>query len=82
MNTLDQQKQQIQVLEAECSILRNTVYNLSKGSHLVASNYRMLVNSAQENLKKEDTVHQMMEDMDLGNQDSQPTNIGQDEAMS
>lgn len=82
MNTLDQQKQQIQVLEAECSILRNTVNNLSKGSHLVASNYRMLVNSAQEDLKKEDTVHQMMEDMDLGNQDSQPTNIGQDEAMS
>jgi hypothetical protein len=36
----------------------------------------MSVNSTQEDLKEEDIVHQMMEDMDLGNQDSHPTNIG------
>lgn len=63
-------------------MLRNMVGNLSKVSHSTASNYRMSVNSAQEDLKEEDTVHQMMENMDLGNQDSHPTNIGQDEAIS
>jgi hypothetical protein len=62
--------------------VRNMVCNLSKGSHSTASNYRMSVNLAQEDLKEEDTVHQMMEDMDLGNQDSHPTNIGQDEAIN
>jgi hypothetical protein len=60
---------------------RNMVCNLSKGSHLAITNYRMSMNSSQEVLKEEDNVHQMMEDMDLGNQDSHPTNIGQDEAI-
>jgi hypothetical protein len=61
-------------------MLRNMVSNLSKGSHSIASNHRMSVNSIQEGLKEEDIVHQMMEDMDLGNQDSHLSNIGQDEA--
>jgi hypothetical protein len=82
MNTLVQQKQQIQVLDTECSMLRNMVRNLSKGSHSAAFNYRMSVNSAQEDLEEEDTLHQTMEDMDLGSQDSHPTNIGQHEAIS
>lgn len=80
MDTLVQWKRQ--VLEAECSMLRNMVCNLGKGSHSVASNYRMSVNSTQEDLKEEDAVHQMMKDMDLGNQESHPTNIGQDEAIN
>jgi hypothetical protein len=40
----------------------------------------MLTNSIQANFKEEDTIHQMMEDMDLGNHDSHPSNIGQEEA--
>jgi hypothetical protein len=82
MDTLVQQKRQIQVLEVECSMLRNMVCNLSKGSHSAASNYRMSVNLTPDDLKEEETIHQMIEDMDLGNQESHPTNIGQDEALS
>lgn len=63
-------------------MLRNMVCNLSKGSHAAASNYRMSVNSSLDDLKEEKTVHQMIEDMDLGNQESHPTNIGQDEALN
>jgi hypothetical protein len=80
METLLQQKRQIQVLEAECSMLRNMVCNLNKGSQSVASNFRMSMNYVPDEPKEEETIHQMLEDMDLGNQESQPTNIGQDEA--
>jgi hypothetical protein len=37
------------------------------------------LNSVLDKPKEEETVHQMLEEMDLGNQGSQPTNIGQDE---
>jgi hypothetical protein len=60
MNTLVQQKQQIDVLEVECSMLRNMVYNLSKGSHSTTSNLKMSMNSVQKGLKEEDGIHQMM----------------------
>jgi hypothetical protein len=80
MNTLVQQKQQIDTLEAECNMLRNMVLNLSKGSQFVASNHRMSTNSIQVEFKEEDIVHQMIKDMDLGNQDSLPSNIGLEEA--
>lgn len=48
-------------------MLRNTVINLSKDSHSTASNLMMSTNSVQEDLKDDDTVHQMMDDMDLRN---------------
>jgi len=41
-----------------------------------------MVNLSIEYLKEEETIHQMMEDVDLGIQESHPTNIGQDEAMN
>jgi hypothetical protein len=58
-----QQKQKIDVLEAECNMLRNMVINLSKDSHFAASNHRMSTNFVQADLKEEDTIHQMMEDI-------------------
>jgi hypothetical protein len=76
MNTLVQHKQQINVLEVECSMLRNMVSNISKGSHYVASNHKMWTNSVQVDFKEEDIAHQLMEDMDLGNHDPHPSNIG------
>lgn len=63
-------------------MLRNMVCNLNKGSQSTASNFRMSVKFVPDKPKKEETVHQMLEDMDLDNQDSQPTNIGQDEVCS
>jgi hypothetical protein len=65
-----QHKHKIDVFEAKCSMLRNMVHNLSKGSHSISSNHIMSVDSVQEDLKEEDSVHQMMEDMDLDNQES------------
>jgi hypothetical protein len=82
MATLLQQKRQIQVLEAKCSMLRNMVCNLNKSSQSAACNFRMSVKSVPDEPKEEETVHQMLEDMDMGNQGSQPTNIGQDEVHS
>lgn len=82
MATLLQQKRQIQVLKAKCSMLRNMVCNLNKSSQSAASNFRMSVKSVPDEPKEEETVHQMLEDMDMGNQGSQPTNIGQDEVRS
>lgn len=78
MDTLG--KSQIQVLEAECSMLRNMVCNLNKGSQSAAFNFKMSVNSVPDDPKEEETIHQILEDMDLGNQASQHTNIIQDEA--
>jgi hypothetical protein len=46
------------------------VLNLSKGSQYAASNHRMLTNSTQVEFKKEDKIHQQIEDIDLGNYDS------------
>jgi hypothetical protein len=40
------------------------------------------VNLASNDLKEKETIHQMIEDMDLENLESHPTNIGQDEAYS
>jgi hypothetical protein len=76
MNTLVQHNNQINVLEVECSILTNMVSNLDKGSHFAASNHTVLVNSVQEDFEEEDIVHQIMEDMDLGNHNSHLSNIG------
>jgi hypothetical protein len=86
MNNLVQQKQKIDkqkidVLEIECNTLRNMIIDLSKDSHSAASSHRMSTNSVQADFE-EDTAHQMMEDMDLGNQNSLPSKIGQEEANS
>jgi hypothetical protein len=40
----------------------------------------MSTNSIQADLKEEDIVHQMTKDMDLGNQDSLPSNNGLEQA--
>lgn len=82
MGTLDHQKQQIVVLEAECNLLRNMVLNLSKGAQSGASNQRMSVNSAPRELKEEDNVHQLAEDIEIVKQDYVPSNVGLEEAVS
>jgi len=46
--------------------------NINKGSQSVASNFRMSVNFVPDEPKEEETIHQMFEDMELGNQESQP----------
>jgi len=40
----------------------------------------MSTNSIQTDFKEEDIVHEMKKDMDLGNQDSLPSNIGLEQA--
>jgi len=82
MNTLVQQKKNIDVLEVECNMLRNMVINLSKDSNFITSNHMMSTNYIQANLKEEDTIHERMEDMDLGNHNALPSNLKQEEANS
>lgn len=48
-------------------MLENMVINLSKGSHFSTSNYRMSMDFVQDDFKEEDTIHQMMGDMDIVN---------------
>jgi hypothetical protein len=42
----------------------------------------MLVHSSLDDLKDEETIHQTLEDIDLSNHESHPTNIGRDEALN
>ena len=56
------------------------VSNLNKGSHSVASNHRISVNSLQKYFKEEDIFYQLMKDIDLDHQDSYPSNNGQEES--
>jgi hypothetical protein len=42
----------------------------------------MSVNSSQGELKEEDTVHQLVEDMEIRNQDFVPSNVGLEEATN
>jgi hypothetical protein len=63
-------------------MLRNMVINLSKDSHLATSNHIISTNSVQADLKEEDTMHKMLEDMDLKNQNSLSTHHGKEEANS
>jgi hypothetical protein len=57
MDTLLQQTKQIQALEVECSMLRNMVYNINKGSQSIASNFRMPMNYIPNEPKEEETFH-------------------------
>jgi len=68
MDTLLQKTRQIQALEEECSMLRNMVYNLNKGSQCIASNFRMPKNFVLNEEEEKETFHQILKDMDLGNQ--------------
>lgn len=53
---------------------------LSKDSHLTTSNHLMSINSVLANLKGEETVHQIKDNMDIEQENSLPSIIGQEEA--
>jgi hypothetical protein len=72
MNTLAQQKQQIDSSEAMCNMLRNLVLKLIKISQSTTSNHKISTN----------IIHQMLEDMDIGNQESHSTYLGLEEENS
>jgi hypothetical protein len=61
-------------------MLRNLVLNLSKWSQWAASDHMMSINYDNLEFKEDDTIQQMLEDMDLVNQESLPTNLGLKEA--
>jgi hypothetical protein len=74
MSTLVQLKHQISTLEVECNMIRNLVVNLCKDAQSGASNQRLSINSGHGELKEEDIVHQLIEDMEIGDQNLyQPT---------
>jgi hypothetical protein len=57
------------------------VINLSKGAQCGISNQRMLISSSHGDLREEDTVHQLAEDVEMGQQGSVPSNVGLDEVV-
>jgi hypothetical protein len=66
----------------ECKMLRNLVLNLSKISQFVASNLKMSTNFVDREAKEEDIVHYKLEDTNIGDHESNPTNQGIKEAHS
>jgi hypothetical protein len=82
MGVLVQQKQKISTLKAECNMLWNMVINISKDMHSTASDKKTSVNSAHADLKEEETVCQLKDEMDTRLQNSPPSNAGQEEAFS
>lgn len=65
-------------------MLRHLVINLNGGSQSAVFNFRMLMGSAPKEIKKEETVHQLPENVDTDGmkQESQPSTVGQEEAHS
>lgn len=52
-------KQQLVMVEVECSLLQNLMFNIHRGDQGMASNSRTLVNSSRERIKKEESMHQI-----------------------
>lgn len=82
MSILVQVKHQLVILEAECNMIKNLMENLHKDAQSGASNQGLSVNPGQGEQKEEDTVQQFIEDMEIGDKESVPTNIGLEEATS
>jgi hypothetical protein len=80
MGTLVQQKHQMAVLEAECNMLRNMVINLWKSDKSEPSNQVQSVNSNCDGLTKEETVHQVDEDMQIAKQNWGPVDAAMEQA--
>jgi hypothetical protein len=55
-----------QYIEVECNMLRNMVVNLNKDMHSTTSTKKKIVNSSHANLKEEEIVHQLKDEMDIG----------------
>jgi len=56
-------------------MLRNVNVHLRKDAHSRASSHSVLVNYCQVKPKQEDIVHQLFEDMEIGEQEPMPTNL-------
>lgn len=82
MNFLVHQKQKLDILEAECSMLWNLALNLQKDSLSSTSNNKVSINSTRAELKEEETVHQLKEPMDIKQQHSPFLDVGWEEAKS
>jgi hypothetical protein len=61
-------------------MLRNLIVHLSKDAYVAASNQRVSIHSGHREPKEEDTMHQLFQDMEIGEEEYVPTNIGLEEA--
>ena len=82
MHTILQHREKIQALEAECHFIRTHFSNLKRGAFSSASHYKMSADLVFGELKEEKTVHQVHEDVDKENKESQPSFVSQNEAHS
>ena len=81
MGSLVQLKKKIVVLNVECGMLRNIIVHLSKDDYVVASNQRVSIHLGHREPKEEDTMHQLFQDMEIGEEECMPTNIGLEESI-
>jgi hypothetical protein len=82
MGSLVALKQQLAVVEAECSLLQNLTLNLHRGDQIMALNPRTSANSSRAGLKKEESVHQFDKEMEPMSQEGEPASTGLEDAAS
>ena len=82
MDNLVQQKRQIQELEKECTILKSKVRNINKGSLSSTSNLNISMGSFPMEFRVEETMHQLVKNMNMDKHESHPSNQAQDDVMS
>jgi hypothetical protein len=62
LETLLQQKRQIQALETECNLLHHMVINLNRDLQFVAYNFRISMGLSLGEIEEEEIVHQLPKD--------------------
>jgi hypothetical protein len=70
------------ILEAECNMLRNIALNLHKDSLSTASNNKTSTNSTHVEVQEEEIMHQIKDPMDIEKQHSPHWDVNQDEATN
>jgi hypothetical protein len=78
INLLVHQNKKLDILEVECSVLQNLTLNLHKDTLSSPSNIKDSTHYVQIDLKKNETLHQLKEVMDIQQQHSHISEANQD----
>lgn len=78
----NEQKQRIDILEAEYILLWKLALNLCRDSLSTTSNNKVLINCAQSKLREYETIHQLKEPMDIEHKNSPLLDVSHEETNS
>ena len=70
IETMLQQKKQIETLEVECNMLQHLVSSLTRKSQSAVSNFRMSIGLVAKEMKEDESNHQKPKDMDMVDQEA------------